>query len=67
MLVQARAQRAFFLAILGDFERFWQQFEADLQVLALKNRCSSSKTCVSTGVSTSYEALVQARAQRAIF
>ena len=52
MLVQARAQRAIFLAILGDFERFWQQFEADLQVLALKNRCSSSKTGVSTGVST---------------
>ena len=52
MLVQARAQQAISLAILGDFERFWQQFEADLQVLALKNRCSSSKTGVSTGVST---------------
>ena len=35
----ARAQRAIFLAILGDFERFWQEVEADLQVLALKIRC----------------------------
>ena len=48
----ASAASAIFLAILGNLERFWQQFEADLQVLALKNRCSSSKTGVSTGVST---------------